>query len=266
MLVSEPLSEFSPARTEEESLFEKAYNYPLSFCFLRAAHIAHWKLFKNASVPVQDARNLQFERVKYSYDVGSWLEVVHGAEDVTDLRQMVTYCDKSCTINVGECPSKNGPAMDIVDKKLTIEFRQHMGTLSPDTALSWIDVVANIVLRCSTITDERLRSVFRHGETLRDPHFSTLDFCRWIGCKATTVEFYEQLLKRTGDFAESESRTEQSNEVCTTSEIEQPAQAPARAQLEVTREVMNQDAIKQQIEKKLISGGGGNLVLRTSTY
>ena len=254
MSVSEPLSECSPARTEEENLIEKAYNYPLSFYFLRAAHIARWKLFKNASVPIQDARNLQFEQAKYSYDVGSWLELVRGVEDVTDLRQMVSYCDKSCTINVRECLSRYRPATDIVGKKLTIEFRQHMGTLSPDAALSWIDVVANLILRCSSITDERLPSVFRHDETLRDPHFSTLDFCKWVGCNATTVEFYEQLFKGTGDFAESESRTELSNEVWRKSKIEQPAQAPSRAQLELTRKVMSQDAIQQRIEKKLISG------------
>ena len=254
MLVSEPLSEFSPARTEEDNLIEKAYNYPLSFYFLRAAHTARWKLFKNASVPIQDARNLQFEQAKYCYDVGSWLELVHGVENITGLRQMVSYCDKSCTINVRECLSTYQPATDIVGKKLTIEFRQHMGTLSPDAALSWIDVVANLILRCSSIADERSLSVVRHDETLRDPHFSTLDFCKWVGCKATTVEFYEQLFKGTGDFVESESRTELSHEVWTKSVIEQPAQAPSRAQLELTRKVISQDAIQQRIEKKLISG------------
>jgi hypothetical protein len=257
MLVSELLTGHPTAHTDAAQLIQKAYNYPLTLQFLRSAHKRRWEIFVNADVPKENAWRMEKERLEYAYDIGSWLSLVSTADDVDDLRQLVPHMDRYSVLNVSEYPSKSETLSNPAERTLTIEFRQHMGTLQSEVALPFIDVVANIVLKCGTITNEEFDKAIGPGGILRDVKMSTIDFCEWIECKGTSYKFYKSLLSGAIDpvkeYLDLEVRKD-SKAMLSSGWYER---APLRAALKERVSMTNQEAVQGRILEKLRKGGYG---------
>ena len=188
----------------------EVYNRPLSHHFIPAACIRH-KLtiheprkedtegqrtcgllstrYPGTEFATNEKLLLQFGR-----DIDSWLALVPNAGKSRELREMHHLDDWKCTINLAHIPSPGTPPTESGNKRLTIEFRQHAGTLNPTAALSFIDVVVSLVARCSTISDNDFSAMIKPGGIFRDPTFNTSKFLIFVQCRDETLHYYDRVL------------------------------------------------------------------------
>ena len=75
---------------------------------------------------------------------------------------------------------------------MTIEFRQHAGTLDPAEIRAWIDVVVSVVQHAHYASEANFK------DSLRDwlsPNCYSIDVLKGIGCSAATTRFYKDRLE-----------------------------------------------------------------------
>lgn len=171
------------------------YNLPLSVYFLLSAHTKRMQDFKstNDRKAIEQYVAKHQREAEYGYDIDAWLNVVRSKNDLEGLRSL-TNSATECTINLNNLPSKKLPALEQVSKKLTLEFRQHDGTLDHRTATNWIEFLASLVLHCDKISSKDFGRAIGPGGEIRRPDFGALDLCNWIGAKKETFRFYERLM------------------------------------------------------------------------
>ena len=120
--------------------------------------------------------------------------MVQPAKSVNEIRLLQSKNDDQCNINLSNLPTPETPTSKYPFKKNTIEFRQHAGTLNPTAALSFIDILINLVIRCERLNDEDFLALIRPGGQLRHPNLSSLDICRFVGCSQKAFDYYQRQL------------------------------------------------------------------------
>lgn len=262
-----------------------AYSKPISAFLLFAAHIRRtWEEYPDQRVldlqwrenrkhfldnlypQAKSRRPAVYHKVKFGMDIDSWLALVDGAKDIKDVRDFTCNHRKNCTINLSQLcdDERSGPEelmdseMQLTNKLLTIEFRQHAGTLLPVDALSFVDFVAKLTLCCDNEGQTGLRSGIRLGGKLRalQPLANTaFELIRSIGCEQETLDFYRRQMSGSGgDVAEKLGADRKFIEK---HQSEIPGAIFALIELKRLRESIRPENVEGLIMKKLLAGGYG---------
>jgi hypothetical protein len=132
-----------------------------------------------------------------------------------------------------------------------------MGTLQHELALPFIDVVANLVLKCGSITDEEFNNAIAPRGFLRDVKMSTIDFCEWTECNGSSYNVYRDLLSGAIDPVKKylDEEIQKNNKAMESSGLYD--RAPLRASLKERLSMTNQEDVQGRIADKLKVGGYG---------
>lgn len=173
---------------------KELFNQPLSSCFLELAYRSRLKLWRLEEGTEATIRAKEEADPKCAYDIGKWAEWLSKVDDVEILSKELFYGHgRNCVVNVTECPSRKHTNDQIMRKKLTIEFRQHCGTLLPTLTTSFVNLVANIVLKCADTND----NAFYEGLHGRSPFpaegYKLENLCKALKCDKSTTETYKAL-------------------------------------------------------------------------
>ena len=263
-----------------QNMIGRAYNKPPSAYLIAAAHMRRqweepsvsgqlhmimqgvWFLF-DKFYPQRISKTLKnFDKVRFGYDFDSWLTLINGAQDTLDCRGLNCLMDKHCTITLRNIPSSRlseppeNPTEDPLKRLLTIEFRQHAGTLLPIAALSYIDFVVNLVLRCHNLKEDEFEMLMKPGGLLRKPQFTTLELCDFVKCSAETYEFYRnQTAANEDSVLDKQLNLEEANIQKHTAKI--PVADYALSEIHKLRDSMKPQAVGALIDEKLLTGGYG---------
>ena len=130
------------------------------------------------------AESTDLKKAAHQYSAGANAVVIQNASTVLALDSLMANAHES-TINIanicvfpwdGESP----------DKKMTIELRQHVGTLDVRQVLSWVDFVIS-AMRYS----HDKRSYEQMANTrFSDPDYDAIDLLAELGCDEHTVQHY----------------------------------------------------------------------------
>ncbi|RMY79703.1 hypothetical protein D0862_13064 [Hortaea werneckii] len=195
------------------------------------------------------AESTDLEEAAYQYSAGANGVVIQNAPTVLALHSLMATGHES-TINLanisvfpweGESP----------DKKMTIEFRQHDGTLDVQQVLSWVDfVISAIKYSHDTQHHEQMAN-----SSFSDPEYDAIDLLAELGCNEQTVQHYT--FKIHGDdagelYADSTkiAALHEISELSTTEE--------GRIIAPVLKHSIEQQAmVSRRIHEKLLVGGYG---------
>lgn len=277
-----PKRPISGATDLYEHSLNSAYNKPVSAYLIAGTHMRRqWehgspdkpltqslrgdKAILDQLYPQTRSKTMKdFDDVKFGMNIDSWLTLVNGAEDSVDLCGLNCIMDRQCTLNMRHLPSalplptmmKKPLAQDpVLEKLLTIEFRQHAGTLVALEALSFIDVVVKLVLFCDKTKDEEFQMLIKPGGKLREPHFHSLDLLKFFGCTAETYKFYEsQILWNNSPLTKQLNLEE---EILSKYRDQIPVADYALSEIEKRRKSMSPAEVQKLITQKLLTGGYG---------
>ena len=176
----------------------------------------------------------------------------------------LTRVERLCTINLRNLPNPGTQSPEWAAKKMTIEFRQHLGTLEPLTALCFIDVVVKLVSWCNWVSDDEFKALVGVGgdpthprrRRLRDPQFETEDFCKLIGCGEVTLGHYFHPHLSGCDVFHTYLQDLQDDAFEAAKRGIRLAE-DVLGQVRFLRAVTNEVAVKEQIKTKLLAGGYG---------
>lgn len=128
-------------------------------------------------------------------DVPSWLKLIRCASNIKKLRNMQGIMAHNSVVNLENLAdfspdgSNRGPSGD---KKMTIEFRQHAGTLSSTEAIAWISVLLSLTRFSQNQSLAQVKSACE--ETWSNSSHSALDFLKAVNVPRDTYEHYETVL------------------------------------------------------------------------
>lgn len=208
---------------DELHLVPSAYNVPWSHHLVETAHTLRrhrhgYNACKSALPKANDGPALVYPethvkdpkvgKIVDSFCVADWLDVIDYAPSLKAVHQLQGGNGRG-TLNLrnldpfnSEGPSTgNGvdenddDAGDLLPRMMTIEFRQHAGTLSAAEIHAWLDVVVSMVKHAHFTTDADYRALSRN-EWLR-PDYGSLDLVRGLGCSLDTKRFYRHKLGMT---------------------------------------------------------------------
>ncbi|EGP83330.1 uncharacterized protein MYCGRDRAFT_96634 [Zymoseptoria tritici IPO323] len=182
----------------------KVYNSPWS------THFAHTAFLQSDSAVPDEARKFIPEPVypasrfeaspdlksaAQRFDVPSWLSIITSAQGITDLRNLQQNSARRSTINLHNLQSYRLDAADSFDfgyRKMTIEFRQHAGTLQSQETLSWLRVLASLFQYAHDNREPDIPKLCLNNWA--DPSMDSIDFLMMVGVDAGTIKHYEHVL------------------------------------------------------------------------
>ena len=140
-----------------------------------------------------------------SFHVSDFLAVIDHAPTLNDLQQRHYYAGRP-TLNIenlgeyesnGTRPSNfdeedDGRPLPYEPKMMTLEFRQHAGSLDSAEIHAWVDTVASMVKHAHYTSDTDFHSISRN-EWLK-PNYSSIELLRELGCSQATLLFYSERL------------------------------------------------------------------------
>ena len=208
---------------DELHLLPSAYN---ESCSMRLIEIAHtlrrhrhgYNAYKNTLpmphdcaawiYPETHLNDPKVSKAVDSFSVADWLEVIDRAPSLKAIHQLQGgYGRATLNLqNLGPYDSQelstsktvdenDDDAGDLLPRMMTIEFRQHAGTLDGTEIHAWIDVVVSMVSHAHYTTDADYRDISRN-EWLK-PDYGSLDLIRALGCSLDTKRFYRHRLGMT---------------------------------------------------------------------
>ncbi|KAI6902080.1 hypothetical protein KC318_g777 [Hortaea werneckii] len=130
------------------------------------------------------AESTDLEKAAHQYSAGANVVVIQNAPTVLALNSLMANAHES-SINIaniyvfpwdGESP----------DKKMTIELRQHAGTLDVQQVLSWVDFVIS-AMRYSHVKQSYEQMA---NTRFSDPEYDAIDLLAELGCHEHTVQHY----------------------------------------------------------------------------
>ncbi|KAI7504949.1 hypothetical protein KC347_g8171 [Hortaea werneckii] len=130
------------------------------------------------------AESTDLEKAAHQYSAGANAVVIKKAPTVLDLHSLMANGHES-TISIanlcvfpwdGESP----------DKKMTIEFRQHAGTLDVQQVLSWVD----FVISATRYSYEKQGHEQMANTRFSDPDYDAIDLLAELGCNEQTIQHY----------------------------------------------------------------------------
>ena len=238
----------SPSREYRHLIEDSVYNKPLSQHFIHTAHNRRQK----GGFPQKEYN----EDPRYGYDIDSWLSLIRRAEDLDYVRGLYGNSAKDCTLNMFNLTrTANDNPQKLIQ---TIEFRQHTGTLEPNSVLSYIDFVTRLVTCCHWTNDGDFNSLFAPHGKYRNASFNGVGILKELGCQDQTIEHYKALL--TGKSQKSlqlDAIKQQAKEINLSNENLVALARLATRNVEDEKANSDPDNVRGKILSKLLYGGYG---------
>lgn len=179
------------------------YNSPCSFHMITSA-FAHCKPLESATGAV-DIMSVSYPGTSFDEtpalrfaaqkcDVASWLTLIEHAASLDDIAQFQDEMGHESTINLENLREQGAvadPELDV--PKMTIEFRQHAGTLQPTEILNWIGVLVGLFKYANTTRASDVKAMCLRNWT--DPSMTMLDLLKVFGYRSEEdiVQHYARL-------------------------------------------------------------------------
>jgi hypothetical protein len=200
--------------------------------------------------------NPEIKAAAFEYSTTACVTLIQNAPDMDALHKMQGPAGHHSTVNLdnlGEYRYEKDPFMP----KITIEFRQHAGTLQTVEVLAWVDVVASIVEYGHATTASQI--VARCTGEWQSPTHHVVDLMRTIGCSNQTIQHYEHRLNLGSSgksYAEDFAR-QQSKEWKKMLSPDDQILPLLRHYSQQTLQVNHPDAVGMRISKKMLEGAYG---------
>ena len=133
-----------------------------------------------------------------SFYVGDWLEVIDHAPSLQAIQQLQMLSLGRGTLNLRNlAPHDSDDEKDEEfrfwgDQMMTIEFRQHAGSLDAAEIHAWMDVVVSIVTHAHYTPDADYKALSR--TQWLQPDYGSIDLLKEICCSLDTKRFYRHKL------------------------------------------------------------------------
>ncbi|KXT08482.1 hypothetical protein AC579_4425 [Pseudocercospora musae] len=153
----------------------------------------------------------ELKRPALSNDLPSQLELIYEAENLAHLKHLPENEYLHITVKLENLASYEPHGYDqnnsdhLRGKNLTVEFRQHVGTLEPGEVLSWIDVLLHLLQFAHKHTEEQVRALCLDIWT--SPNHDTPRLLKLLGLKESSSTF-EHYQPATGDSGSTPSWAE----------------------------------------------------------
>jgi hypothetical protein len=136
-----------------------------------------------------------------SFYVGDWLEVIDHAPSLKAVQQLQMLSFGRGSLNLRNLApydsddENDGEFRFWGDRMMTIEFRQHAGSLNSAEIHAWMDFVVSIVTHAHYTPDADYKALSR-TEWLQ-PNYGSMDLLKELGCSLDTKRFYRNKLGAT---------------------------------------------------------------------
>ncbi|KAI6832040.1 hypothetical protein KC367_g4790 [Hortaea werneckii] len=134
------------------------------------------------------AERTDLEKAAHQYSAGASVVVIQNAPTILALRWLMTNGNQS-TINLDNICGFPWDG-ELPDKKMTIEFRQHDGTLDVQQVLSWVDFVVSAIRYSHDEQGHELMANTRFS----DQEYDAIDLLTELGCNEQTIQHYTSKL------------------------------------------------------------------------
>ncbi|KAF7189565.1 hypothetical protein HII31_09205 [Pseudocercospora fuligena] len=153
----------------------------------------------------------ELKEAALSNDLPRRLKLIYEAENLAHLKHLPGNEYLHSTVKLDNLASYEPQGYDRNDsdhlrgKKLTFEFRQHVGTLEPIEALSWVDFLLHLLDFAHDHTEEQIRALCL--DIWESPAHDTSDLLKLLGLNEgdPTFKHYQQV---TGDHGSAPSWSE----------------------------------------------------------
>jgi hypothetical protein len=166
-----------------------SFNSPLSSGFLY--HAFRRRLNVGVAVekyqyPMSAIDRPEIKKAVVANDIDEWMKLVRGASTIKAIFEgLCPLSGRNTTVNIENiCMQSTKP---------TIEFRQHEGTMETDRVLSYVDFVTKMVSYCQNHNWDELKTHIGTDGSLRRVQSTFLDLCRSIGCKQSSLAYYDSM-------------------------------------------------------------------------
>ena len=257
--------------SEAPVIDSETYNLPHSMLFTAEANAKRWKDFesqKDFSKLKEGAAALVAKHrwLEKSYseediwvaecltNIDAWLIRIQACNNIDELQNLVLAPGRRCTLNIDNLSDEPE-----TEKRRTIEFRQHKGTLQPQEACSFIDFAVSLVTFGHNV-GERLYNAFDGpGRIFRQPNFTSQQLCARIGCRLSTQSHFQKKNDKTLEYFSlwlCEQRKNFEN-------VRDDDPIKQLALYAINDEITRTDPwkVEERIKKKLLGGGYGQFPL-----
>ncbi|KAK5175441.1 uncharacterized protein LTR77_000580 [Saxophila tyrrhenica] len=190
-----------PDFTRDTWSMNDAFNRPLSSGFLYRAycrrraekdtyyqHTDQATLGNRYTFPRSHLHDKTIHLASISKGIDSWMYLVREAPLLVDIMQNLYPLNSRNTIV--NLKNLTNPFNVAKKKKLTVEFRQHAGTLQTDRVLAQVDFVTRMVNFCQISSWIDVRNLIDSDGPLRQADATILLLCTTIGFSRTTLSYY----------------------------------------------------------------------------
>ncbi|KAI7210261.1 hypothetical protein KC333_g8313 [Hortaea werneckii] len=130
------------------------------------------------------AESADLKKAAHQYSAGANAVVIQNAPTVLDLDSLMANAHES-TISIANICIFPWDG-DSPDKKMTIELRQHAGTLDVQQVLSWVD----FVISAMRYSHDKQSYEQMANTGFSDPDYDAIDLLAELGCNEQTVQHY----------------------------------------------------------------------------
>ncbi|KAF2774084.1 hypothetical protein EJ03DRAFT_323425 [Teratosphaeria nubilosa] len=212
--------------------------------------------FQESRYPAEYLDDPEIRKAAFEYSCPAQLTLINRAPNLEALRHMQEDWSHNSTVNLENLPTRE-ELSEGMKRKMTIEFRQHAGTLSVTEILAWINVITNIVGFSHTVSDREL--VMLGADQWSSPFHTTDSFLNAIGCAPKTIKHYrEKAGLRPGRPSYAQRRFDRvTGQPMMSFHAEEPTAALIRLLANQYLQSNAPDEVQCRIIKKFASGGYG---------
>ncbi|KAH9829790.1 putative amidoligase enzyme [Teratosphaeria destructans] len=212
--------------------------------------------FQESRYPAEYLDDPEIRRAAFEYSCAAQLTLINRAPNLEALRHMQGSWSHNSTVNLENLPTRE-ELSEGRKRKLTIEFRQHAGTLSVTEVLAWINVVSNVVVFSHTVSDRDI--VMLCAGQWSSPFHTTDSFLGTIGCAPKTIKHYRgRAGLRPGCPSYAQRRFDRiTNQPVMSFHPYEPTTALVRFLAHEHLRLNAPDEVQHRIGKKFASGGYG---------
>ena len=170
------------------------YNHPLSAQHARMVHDTPTGLRTNY-YPFNSHEVNVVEALR-QYSPAAHITLLQRASDLQALHTLQWTDGHSCTVNLDNLK----PFLSDEEQKTgTIEFRQAAGTLEPEVAVAWVDVLCKLVTYSHHVKPQAHASSI--NKRLASGRWDPVKLLQDLGCSSKTIDLYEYQMS--GGYAEA---------------------------------------------------------------
>ncbi len=207
--------------------------------------------------PESHLKDRDIDQAAIANNIGASLVLIERAPELQALQDLQLDVGHYSNVNLENLADFAGADRRYVRSKVTIEFRQHAGTLQIAEILAWVDVVVSMVSYAHAADDADFKKTC--GDGWQTPNCNVLELLKTIWCADETIQHYAHKLGKAG-LEGSDYASEQFKEV-TEGLDAHPSGDPLIPLLRHVAHESKQETlasvVRERIDEKLKVGGYG---------